>query len=211
MIDDRTLVHIQVSENLFSIRTISPRFKSSSRFVFLKSEFSILQEKRFLLSCDCGSYAELRLTTAPGGEEVMQILFRWLHENGDHTLSGYANTIWLPYERFRQMAEGNDGMNGQSWSMLSLSDVAKRRPRLLFQSRRYLHEVIKRPNLRHKLGVFLDRHLQWPNTEKIVISDDFLPYSFFFTEYTPNGVGICGGIILHGQEDLSKSYYGIHT
>ena len=23
--------------------------------------------------------------------------------------------------------------------------------------------------------------------------------------------GICGGLILHGQEDMSKAYYGIHT
>ena len=26
-----------------------------------------------------------------------------------------------------------------------------------------------------------------------------------------NGTGMCGGIILHRQEDLKKAYYGIHT
>ena len=38
-----------------------------------------------------------------------------------------------------------------------------------------------------------------------------LPYSFFFEEYTPYGRGICGGIILHGAEDLAKAQYSVHT
>lgn len=47
--------------------------------------------------------------------------------------------------------------------------------------------------------------------EKIVIYDDGQPYSFFFEEYTPYGRGICGGIILHGAEDLAKAQYSVHT
>ena len=77
-------------------------------------------------------------------------------------------------------------------------------PRYEFHSRKNLHEVARRPVLRRKLGRVLGRHFQWRGTEKIVIYDDGLPYSFFFEEYTPYGRGICGGIILHGAEDLAK-------
>lgn len=34
---------------------------------------------------------------------------------------------------------------------------------------------------------------------------------FFFWEECENDRGICGGIMLHGQEDLRKAYYEIHT
>ena len=65
--------------------------------------------------------------------------------------------------------------------------------------------------LNYVVPVHLGRHFQWRGTEKIVIYDDGLPYSFFFEEYTPYGRGICGGIILHGAEDLAKAQYSVHT
>ena len=44
-----------------------------------------------------------------------------------------------------------------------------------------------------------------------MVYDDFVPYNFFFREERTCGTGLCGGIILHGQKDLKKAYYGIHT
>ena len=38
-----------------------------------------------------------------------------------------------------------------------------------------------------------------------------LIYSFFFREFRGEKSCLCGGLILHGQEDMSKAYYGIHT
>lgn len=45
----------------------------------------------------------------------------------------------------------------------------------------------------------------------ILIYDDGAPYSFFFEEVTPRGTGICGGIILHGADNLQKAQYSVHT
>ncbi len=54
--------------------------------------------------------------------------------------------------------------------------------------------------------VFLDCHFRWPDAVRIQIVDDScVLYSFFFQEERLNGNGICGGIILHGQEDLKKA------
>ena len=65
--------------------------------------------------------------------------------------------------------------------------------------------------LRKKLGKFLANYLAWKESVRIMVYDDFVPYSFFFREERANGGGMCGGIILHRQEDLKKAYYGIHT
>ena len=47
--------------------------------------------------------------------------------------------------------------------------------------------------------------------DEIHLFNDFVPYSFFFREYRNGQPVVCGGLILHGQEDMSKAYYGIHT
>ncbi len=44
-----------------------------------------------------------------------------------------------------------------------------------------------------------------------MVFDGFVPHSVFFREERPDGTGMCGGIIMHGQENLKKAYYGIHT
>lgn len=63
----------------------------------------------------------------------------------------------------------------------------------------------------NKLGKLLAQKFQWSGTEKIVLYDDFEPYSFFFREYTTRGPGICGGIILNRSGKLRDSYYSVHT
>ena len=100
-------------------------------------------------------------------------------------------------------------MDGAEWRYLSVPEMLM--PRYEFHSRKNLHEVARRPVLRRKLGRVLEQHFQGRGTEKIVIYDDSQPYSLFFEEYTPYGRGICGGIILHGAEDLAKAQYSVHT
>ena len=113
------------------------------------------------------------------------------------------------YEPFHVFVENGEDMDGAEWHHLSVPEMLM--PRYEFHSRKNLHEVARRPVLRRKLGRVLGRHFQWRGTEKIVIYDDGLPYSFFFEEVTPRGTGICGGIILHGAEDLAKAQYSVHT
>lgn len=71
--------------------------------------------------------------------------------------------------------------------------------------------VVENPILRHKLGKFLDQHFHWYNYERIVLTDDYLPYSFFFEGYMVQGTKTCGGVILHGEENIQTAKYGIHT
>lgn len=48
-------------------------------------------------------------------------------------------------------------------------------------------------------------------TMATVYVDDYLPYSFFFEGYMVQGAKTCGGVILHGEENIQTAKYGIHT
>ena len=60
-------------------------------------------------------------------------------------------------------------------------------------------------------GRFLACRFTWKSVGRVVVFDGFVPHSVFFREERPDGTGMCGGIIMHGQENLKKAYYGIHT
>lgn len=113
------------------------------------------------------------------------------------------------YRRFHECVEAGTDMAGWNWSQLSVPEKVTRR--FEFHSRQNLHQIAQRPLLRHKLGKTLEHHFQWRDAEKILIYDDGAPYSFFFEEVTPRGTGICGGIILHGADNLQKAQYSVHT
>ncbi|MCH5174248.1 MAG: hypothetical protein J1D85_08610, partial [Bacteroidales bacterium] len=65
---------------------------------------------------------------------------------------------------------------------------------------------------RHKLGKALATNFNWPGADEVRLANDFVPYSFFFQEFRNGRPCLCGGLILHSQEeDMGKAYYGIHT
>ena len=162
-----------------------------------------------LLTSDCGSFASLRLTKEPDSKQMLEISFTWLQESGNGKVYGWKEDVRLPYAPFHAFAEARENMDGTEWRQFSIPELVTRCYE--FRSRKNLHEVALRPVLRRKLGKVLDRHLQWKGTEKIIVYDDGQPFSFFFQEYTLDGSGICGGIILHSAGDLQKAQYSIHT
>lgn len=205
----RTLVKITASENSFSLKTISRDYRSPQRFVVLHEELEELETKGHLILSDIRSFAELRLRDSITGDRELQITFSWLSNDGYGSLSGRTETVLLPYSAFLRCLEESRGQNGASYGLLSAEK--KKRSVIEFESRRNLKEVTKRKGIRRKLGKFLDLHFNWVSSQAIQIRDDFCPYSFFFTEIRENGTGICGGIILHDQENLKKAHYEIHT
>lgn len=209
--NDRTMIKVRCSKNLLDVWTISRTRKSPRSFAILRSELQQLEQKpeSRLISHDCGSYATLRLTKGPDGMRVLEIRFTWLLEDGADQVHGWKEDVRLDYGPFHAFAEAGEDMDGAEWRQLSIPEKVIRRYE--FHSRKNLHEVARRPVLRRKLGKVLDRHFQWRDTEKIAICDDGQPFSFFFQEYTNSGPGICGGIILHGADNLPKAQYSVHT
>lgn len=200
--NNRTLVKIYNQTDFYSLKTVSLKFRSPHMFYISKDKLRNSDGKNHLIVKDGHSFAEL-IKWEHQGEDFIEIRFTWLSDEGIIGLTAHCETINLPCAVFDEI-EGEV----EKRKILSIEDSL---PKIIFRSRANLKKVGDKPALRRRLGKFLNHHFKWPNYERIEIFDDFLPYSFGFAAYYANGRGICGGIILHGQEDLSKAYYSIHT
>ena len=158
---------------------------------------------------DIRSFAKVSLRKSFEQAEILEIEFTWLSDAGGGKVSGRTETVRLSYKKFKSSIK-QSREDSMQIKMLSLEENG--RPKIEFQSRRNLKAVAETKALRKKLGKFMaDHFLRWKGSRQITVYDDFEPYSFFFREQTPYGAGICGGVILHGRENLEKAYYGIHT
>ncbi len=207
----RTMVKLSASEDCVFLWTVSRGFRSPHRFGISVRELQRLEAERHTIVSDIHSFAELRLGRSAKEEnaDMLTVDFTWLSDSGGRRVVGREETVHLPYRQFQERLGESRNLGGAGVGMLSVDE--KGTPRIEFQSRKNLRAVAERKVLRRKLGKFLNNHFSWKGSRRIVVYDDFVPYSFFFQEERLNGNGICGGIILHGQEDLKKADYGMHT
>lgn len=72
--EKRTMLKLSASGECVSMRTVSRGFRSPHRFVLLEKELEELGEKRYALSADIRSFAEMRLERADAeGRDVLVI------------------------------------------------------------------------------------------------------------------------------------------
>ena len=208
--NNRTMVKLNACGEILDIQTFSAEKQSPHRFAVLRSDLARLEtQHQTSLVSDLYSFAKMWLERMSGQEIFLHIDFTWLSSFGKCGVSGFQERIRVPYACFHAFVIDNDSIDGQSRRLLSIPDT--NRPRIAFQRSRNLAAVAGNPLLRHKLGLFLDRHFQWRNCTKIILTDETIPYSFAFQSYTAVGADITGGVILHQQEDLRTAYYSIHT
>lgn len=204
---DRTLVYMIFRTDCIGIRTVSRSRKSPHRFCIPRSGLEKLEHTFRFIAHDINSFAVLHRDVGAG---TVEIEITWL--SGDsHALSGYQETIILPYDQivaylYKSIFEESPVV----WKTLSI-DNSHRQPQLIFNSRKNLRAVLADNKIRHKLVRSLRDEFHWPQSERIEFYDDFLPYSFVFKEYKSEKAVMTGGLILHNQEDISKSHYSIHT
>lgn len=209
--EKRTLLKLSASGECVSLRTVSRGFRSPHRFVVLEAELQELEVKRHIISSDIRSFAEMHLVKAgaEGDEDIVTVRFVWLGDTAEGKLSGTEETLRFPWDDFRERIAESRSLDGEAVRLLAMKDGG--RPKVEFRSRGHLKDVAGMPGLRKKLGKFLASHLAWEGSVRIMVYDDFVPYSFFFQEEKPGGTGLCGGIILHGQENMEKAYYELYT
>lgn len=207
--DNRIMIKLNVYGELLDIRTFSAKTRSPHRFAILRSELARLEtENQTILVSDLSSFAKMRLEQMSDQETFLHIDFTWLSTFGKHGVSGFQEHVCVPYDRFRALII-DSSIDCQPRRILSVSNT--NRPRIEFRSKRNLTAVVGNPLLRHKLGLFLDQHFRWHGCNKVILTDEWIPYSFAFQSYTSARADICGGVILHQQEDLRTAYYSIHT
>lgn len=205
--NNRILVHIVFWTECISLRTVSRFRKSPHYFYILRSRLEKLEHESQVIVHDIYSFAVLRRDAATGNIEIE---FTWL-SGSEQTVSGYKETVILPYDRIMAFLNKSTPENRPAeWKILS-ADNSGRRPQLVFNSRKNLHDAIADSTIRHKLARSLRDEFHWPQAEKIELHDDFLPYSFVFQEIKNGMPGISGGLVLHLQDDMQKAYYSVHT
>lgn len=201
----RTLVHMIFGVDNISLRTVNRTRKSPHRFYIQKHSLEELEHRSWIIVHDISSFAVLHRGLLTG---TIEIEFSWLEKIGDD-LSGYQETIILPYEKIKECMRESQQGGPVTWKTFSM--VPREQPTLVFKSRKNLHAVLENALVRRKLVRFLRDQFRWPYSERVEFYDDFMPYSFIFKEIRGGEPVMTGGLILHGQEDLEHAYYSMHT
>ena len=207
----RTMLKVSVSDDLLIFRTVS-RQKKSPRLYVQRDELSPLYEGKRVVLNDGPYFCVISPLNRDG---MMRMEFYWISPTSGSGFSGWQQALKISRERFLYFLEDSKAEYGpKEWN--ALSDDAPHYPRLIFRKSRSLRQVMNNGRIYRKLMKFLRTRFQWPDTDEIVLYGDFEPYSFFFREYRRGKGGdleaaMCGGVILHGQEDMKTAYYFIHT
>lgn len=206
---NRIMLRAHADENTIQFRTVSAHMKSPQRFYVTYDELDRLQRDGRILTSDIHSFVQIRLDRR---RDRITFEFTWLTGRGFDRVEGVEQTVRLRWSAFRAFLETCRQPDGpKDFKALSL-DVSKRRPRLVFDGNKAnLHAAVSNSQIRRKLGKALMTNFCWPDADEVHLTNDFVPYSFFFREYQGGRACLCGGLILHGQDDMSKAYYGIHT
>lgn len=205
--NNRILVKVSAYESSIAFRTVTQKQKSPHWFYILRSDLERLWRDGSVITSDIHSFARLQHDRDRG---VVSIRFIWLNAAGGDDLTGWEQTVCLPCDDLAEFAARSPADAGKKqWKALSLEN--KTSPRLEFVEADNLRAALSNKTVRRRLVRCLRDHFNWPGAERICFYNDFLPCSFFFQEFRSGRPGICGGLILHDHQDLSRAYYSIHT
>lgn len=206
---NRIMLLAHADENTISIRTVSARMKSPQRFYVTYGELDRLRRDGGIIASDIRSFAQIRLDER---RDLVTFDFTWLTGHCFDRVEGVEQTVRIRWSKFQAfLEECHDPDGPKDFRALSL-DAPRDRPRLVFDGNRAnLHAALSNTRIRRKLGKALMTNFNWPDADEVHLTNDFVSYSFFFQEYRGGRACLCGGLILHGQEDMGKAYYGIHT
>lgn len=204
---NRILVKMSANSDSIAFRTVTKGRKSPHWFYILRSEMERLWESGGILTNDIHSFAKLRYERE---REIVSIRFAWLSSCDGDALAGWEQTVRLPYGPLAEFIRCSlTGAGPKQWKVLSFED--RKRPKLEFGEADNLRAALSNKIVRRRLVRCLRDHFDWPGADRICFYNDFLPYSFSFREFHNGSPGLCGGLILHGQEDMCEAHYSLHT
>ena len=205
--DNRILVKVSAGEDSIAFRTVTKQRKSPHWFYILRSELNRLWECGSIITKDIHSFAQLRYESE---RKVVSIRFIWLGMDSRNTITGWEQTVRLPCDALAEFLRRSRMESGpKQWHTLSLEE--RKLPKLEFHATDNLRAALSNQTARRRLVRFLRDHFCWHDADRICFYNDCLPYSFFFREFRHGRPGICGGVILHNQENMNNAYYALHT
>lgn len=204
--DERIMVKLTASDQFIVFHTITREHGRSRSFYVSRDDLLSLRTKGYFAASD-GSFA---VFYADEATDALRISFYWLDFTTSDIFKGEVQSVTLPLFDTLVFVEQSAFEQGpKEWRVLSRNESSK--PYLTFSSSNSLKAVVGNKLVRRKLGKFLRNNFNWPRATEVHFFGDSEPYSFFFREYRGDNPGICGGLILHGREDLDKAYYSVHT
>ena len=208
---NRILLRVRANERTVELwcASASANMKSPQHFLICYEEFDRLQREGRIITDDIHSFVKIRLDEK---HDRIAFDFTWLTGHCQGRVEGSEQAIdirWSKFQAFLQDCRQPEGP--KTFKAVSLDEL-RGRPKLTFVGNRAnLRAAIGNPLVRHKLGKALVSNFNWPGADEIRLYNDSVPYSFFFREYRDGQTLMCGGLILHGQEDIRKAHYSIHT
>ena len=203
----KTLVKLSAWKDWIDIRVITHDKKERHTFCVERAKLLQIRETREVIARDSAGFAAFQYHSYNG---TVIVQFFWINPTDTGAFRGWNQTVILDYQNLMSfLSMSADPSGPKNWKMLSKDP--SNAPRLVFPGQRNLKQVVGNKLIRRKLSKFLRDNFRWRNTMEIQFFSDFVPYSFFFREIRHDGVGIQGGLILHGQEQMEKAYYSIHT
>lgn len=201
----RTLVKVSAGENCIGFKTVSRQHRSSRTFLVTRNMLARLEQTPEVITQDIHSFAALHLNTAV---RTLTINFSWLQRRYDCELTGWEETVVLPYDALMDFVKASTQEDGpQEWKVLSLQ--ATMTPQIVFVDTEGLRKCLENRIIRGKLARAL-RDNFW-GADRVEFYHDFEAYSFMFRSYRAGRSSYVGGLILHDRDDLKKAHYSVHT
>lgn len=202
----RTLIKVSASENCVGFKTISRQHKSPRTFLVTRDELARLEQTPEIITKDIYCFAALHLNTT---DRTLSIDFSWLRRRYDCELTGWEETVVLPYDALMDFVRASAQENGpQKWRVLSLQ--ATMTPKIVFVDTDGLKKCLENRTVRGKLARALRDNFQ--GADRIEFYHDFEAYSFKFRSYRAGRPSYVGGLILHNHQDnLETAAYSVHT
>ena len=174
--DNRILVKVSAGEDSIAFRTVTKQRKSPHWFYILRSELDRLWERGSIITKDIHSFAQLHYERE---RKVVSIRFAWLSMDNRTALTGWEQTVYLPYEALAEFLTLSRAESGpKRWHILSLEE--RKLPKLEFHATDNLRAALSNQTARRRLVRFLRDHFCWHDADRICFYNDCLPYSFFF-------------------------------
>ena len=203
--DNRTLIKVSASEHCIGFKTVSRQSKSPRTFLVTRNGLARLEQTQKIITQDIYCFAALRLNTAA---RTLSIDFSWLQKRYENELTGWEETVVLPYDALMAFVEASAKEDGpKKWRTLSIQAAIT--PKIVFVDTERLRKCLENRTVRRKLTRALRDNFQ--GADRVEFYHDFEAYSFMFESYRAGRSSITGALILHDRDNLKKAHYSVHT
>lgn len=181
-----------------------------SEFLVTYDEIDKLQAEQRIIVKDIYSFAAMYHDQ---DNDLLHVDFSFIERYGNGDLRGRHIFVSIPAEQFFTFY--HDYQQEQISLLTRNNDCYKTKLIFTDSAKEQLQKAIENKQVRNKLRKAIMHFATSPvKGEKVILSRDFVDYSFTFSQYRGDQLSMHGGLILHkakNDPELKKARYSIHT